>query len=293
MANFSIQRNQSERRVYEQKYATSRANLLIVVACTAINIILLVTNADVYFLFSAFIPYFITGMGMLLCGRFPEEYYVDELAGMQFLDNSVFYILLIISIIIIFIYLFAWYMSKNNRVGWLVFILALFTLDTIGMLINNGISFQSIFDILFHIWVMYYLIVGIKAHYKLKEFSAVEQDILDNNVIGQNQEDVDNVEIIDSSEQNSHILRKADMDVKYRVLLETKIFDYNICYRRVKHTNELVINGNVYDEIVGIVEVSHTLSANVDGHHISAGYTGTHSIIIVDNQVVSKKLRLF
>lgn len=83
------------------------------------------------------------------------------------------------------------------------------------------------------------------------------------------------------------------MDVKYRVLLETKIFDYNICYRRVKHTNELVINGNVYDEIVGIVEVSHTLSANVGGHHISAGYTGTHSIIIVDNQVVSKKLRLF
>ena len=72
-------------------------NLLLVVIFTAINMLLLVTNADLYFLFSAFVPYFIAGIGMLLCGRFPEDYYTDGLEDMIFLDNSFFIVLLLIS----------------------------------------------------------------------------------------------------------------------------------------------------------------------------------------------------
>ena len=42
----------------ESKYNKSIANLLLVVIFTVINIVLLVLNANSYFLFSAFIPYF-------------------------------------------------------------------------------------------------------------------------------------------------------------------------------------------------------------------------------------------
>lgn len=92
---------------------------------------------------------------------------------------------------------------------------------------------------------------------------------------------------------DSKILRRADGTVKCRILLETRVGDYQICYRRVKSVNELVINGMVYDEKKGIVEYAHTLSAVVDGHWIEVGYDGeAYSYIRFDEQEVARKLRL-
>lgn len=284
MANFLTQAPPPQLNPHEQRYNRSRMNLLLVVVFTAINLILLVTNADTYFLFSAFIPYFITVMGMLLCGRFPEEYY-DGMEDMVFLDNSAFVILLIISVVLTLLYLLAWIMSGKKRVGWLIFALVFFALDTIGMLVLNGIAVDSVIDILFHAWVIVDLILGIRAHYKLKKMPVEE---------AQPAEYSEGVsEAINTETQNSPVIRVADPAVKHRVLLETRVLNFDICYRRVKHTNELVINGNIYDEIEGVVEYPHTLKAQIDGHSIEASYNGTYSIISVDGERAAKKLRLF
>lgn len=56
-------------------------------------------------------------------------------------------------------------------------------------------------------------------------------------------------------------------------MAEARILQYNIGYRRVEHTNELVINGNVYDKIEGMAERAHTLEARLDGHWIVAGFS--------------------
>jgi len=284
MANLSMQGRFSQHEIYEQKYHRSRVNLLLVVVFTAINLLLLVTNADSYFLFSAFIPYFIATIGMLLCGRFPEEYYTEELEGMAFLDNSVFVILLVVAVVLTLLYLLAWFMSSKNRVGWLIFALVFFGLDTIGLLLIGGISLDSVFDIVFHGWAIYDLILGVRAHYKWKKLPPEEEPVV---AEGENPEEGA------TETSDSAILREAAKDVKHRVLLETRMFNYDICYRRVKHTNELVINGNVYDEYAGTIEPPHTLSAMVGGHYIEVGYTGSHSFISVDGQNVIKKLRLF
>lgn len=294
MANFQMQGQPSPRALYEQKYRTSRMNLLLVVAFTAINLILLVTNANSYFLFSAFIPYFVTSLGMLFCGRFPEEYYEDGFADMTFLDNAVFVVLLIISIIMTLSYLLTWIMSSKNRSAWLIVALVLFGLDTLGMIFLGGISFDSILDIVFHVWVIYYLVIGIKAAKNLKDLPPEEEFAP---VI-----ETENGEVALSAEgeeqkaeepQDSTPLREADKEVKHRVLLEAYVLNkYDVCYRRVKHTNELVINGKVYDQIEGVIESPHILAAIVDGHTITAGFNGTQSIITVDNETVAKKLRL-
>lgn len=175
MAKFFNQEHLSQREIYEQKYRSSRMNLLLVVVFTAINLLLLVTNSNSYFLFSAFIPYFITSIGMLLCGRFPEEFYADGLEDMPFLDNSFFVILLVISAVLTLLYLLAWFMSSKKRVGWIIFALVFFGIDTLGMLFINGISLESIIDILFHAWVIYYLILGISVYYKLKKLPAEQE----------------------------------------------------------------------------------------------------------------------
>ena len=136
---------------YAQKYTTSRMNLLLVVIFTAINIVLLATNSNVYFLFSAFVPLYITDLGMLLCGRYPEEAYIEAgLEGMEFLNGSFFAVMVVISVVIALLYLLAWFMSSKNRVGWLIFALVLFGIDTLGMFLLGGFAIESILDILFH-----------------------------------------------------------------------------------------------------------------------------------------------
>ena len=288
----------SPRRACERQYLSARSNLLLVIVFTAINLLLLVTNSDMYFLFSASIPYYLVTMGMYMCGRFPAEYYGADFDSLVFLDNSVFVILLVISISIIALYLLTWFMSSKNRCGWLIFALVLFTLDTVGMLLFYGLSFEAAFDILFHAWVIYYLVMGIKAHNKLKTLPPDEETGFPFTVeMPENaEESAENTEAGTENAlnyQNSPILRPADMSVKHRVLLQATAHNLDICYRRVKRTNELVINGNVYAEMTALVEFNHTLSASVSGHDITAGLKGKYSIITVDGNVIAKQMRLY
>ena len=88
-------------------------------------------------------------------------------------------------------------------------------------------------------------------------------------------------------------LRHANMGIKCKILLEKTVGDYSICYRRVKSTNELIVNGVVYDEMTAVVEFEHDLSATVDGHELHAGYdVDSHSYITFDGKRVAEKLRL-
>lgn len=88
------------------------------------------------------------------------------------------------------------------------------------------------------------------------------------------------------------VIRYADFSVKYRVLLQKSYKEYKICYRRVNHVNELVVNGRVYDEKKGIIEFAHKLSARIDGHLIEAGYDGNEtSYINFDKRRIAEKKR--
>ncbi len=87
-------------------------------------------------------------------------------------------------------------------------------------------------------------------------------------------------------------LRAAAKDVKCRIFLEKTVGAYRICYRRVKKTNELVVNGMVYDEMTATIENIHELTAVVDGHDIRAGFGDvSHSYITFDGETVAKKMR--
>ena len=93
--------------------------------------------------------------------------------------------------------------------------------------------------------------------------------------------------------KNDEAIRWADHSVKSRTLLEATAQGYEICYRRVKSVNELVINGIVYDEKKGIMEFEHNLSAVIDGHKIEAGYDHySHSYIIFDGERIAEKPRI-
>ena len=263
----------------ESKYNSSIANLLLVVVFSAVNIVLLLVNANTYFLFSAFLPYFAVDYGMYFCGMYPEEYYYD-VPDMVFEEKSFLGICVAIAAGFLLAYLLCWYLAKKKKIGAVILALVMFLIDTVAMLWLTEFAMDSIIDILMHIWVISYLIIGIVTYFKMKkapdELAEAVEEI---------NKDVE-------PDGDSNVLRMAK-DAKCRVLVEAESNGMHIVFRRVKRTNELVINGCVYDEYVALAEFAHTLTANINGHKVEAIYDGTSSVrIVVDSEIVAKKMRL-
>ena len=92
---------------------------------------------------------------------------------------------------------------------------------------------------------------------------------------------------------NSVPLRRIDEEEKCRILLEGNYGTYRVVYRRVKSTNQLVINNYIYDELTMVIEPAHTLSARIDGHDFVVGYDGRScSYFLVDGNEIAKKIRM-
>jgi len=248
----------------QQKYNSARVNLLLVIILTVVNVALLFGGSETMMLFSASVPYYAIA--------FPVVWGMPELFAFG----------LIVAVVSLVLYFLCWLLSKK-RPGWLVAALVLFILDTMALaglyLLIEEIS--GIVDLAIHVLVLVYLIQGISASAKLKKMPPEEPP----------------AETAGTGEPlpNSTPLRRADEEVKHRVLLEATHGTYRICYRRVKKVNELVINGWVYDEYEALMDTNHTLEARIDGHVITASFDGTtsRSYIHFDGEEVAKKMRWY
>lgn len=160
-----------ERHFLLGRYRVCRLNLLAVTAFTLLNIAILIFGADFYLLFSATIPYFLVLFGLLFCGKMSPEIYnqiYGESATVKILPDAVLYVAITLALLITLLYLLCFFLSDHRRSAWLKVAAVLFTLDTIGMFFTSGFSSNTMLDLIFHVWVLYYLFAGIKAEKRLR-----------------------------------------------------------------------------------------------------------------------------
>lgn len=173
------QGNARQRKMLLQRYENGRSNLLIAIILTAVNILVPIFGTDIYMLFSIFTPTFLSGLAMLICGKYPPEYYTElGLDGFMFYGDGVFFALIAAAIAITLAFLVLWVLSKGGKVVWLIVAAVLFLADGAMIFILGGFDFSYIIDVIFHAWVLYAMISGIIAHYKLKALSEEDGDIL-------------------------------------------------------------------------------------------------------------------
>lgn len=146
----------NSRQYLEGKLKGARHSLLLVLVFTVVNLVLLLTDGNTYFLFSAAVPYYLTGFGIGM----------DYGTGSHVFTTTA----LVISAIILVAYLLCWIFSKK-KVGWYVVALVLFILDTV-LLVLMALALDllrdSIMDLVFHAWVVVELCRALSAHKKLK-----------------------------------------------------------------------------------------------------------------------------
>ena len=116
----SVDKNSPE--YWAKMIAGGRASLLLIVVLTVVNIVLLLIEADRYFVFSASIPYYLTA----ICMGMDSAVY----GGIDAYTTGA----LIVSVIVVGIYLLCWALGKKKP-GWLTAALVLFSLDTVGLLV--------------------------------------------------------------------------------------------------------------------------------------------------------------
>ncbi len=266
------------------RYKSARLELLIVIAFTVLNIVMYFLETSTVMLFSAMIPFLAVFYG--------NGFEIDPEIGFSLGTE----LGLAIAAICLATYLLCWLLSKKNHV-WLIVAAVLYGLDSVIMVYfyyEMEILSDSIIDIVIHCLVMYYFIAGAivgKDLKKLESQAQIPQEAVEFS-IEQDEPSQENI-APQEPEKDSAPLRLADADAKARIFLEADYSGLNIVYRRVKRTNELVINGRVYDEVEMLVETAHILKANVNGTNIQAGINdASRMFIAVNGEVIAKKIRL-
>ncbi len=161
----------SESTLLNNKYRNSRSTLLLCVVFTLINMIMAMTGSDTYFLFSAYVPYYLTLLGVLLCGHGPEDFYIGEYAIEPLESDILMWALAAVALVILIVYFVLWLLSLKPRPVVMILALALFIVDTVGVFVIAGIDPTMIIDYLFHAYVIYSLITGIIYAKKLRELN--------------------------------------------------------------------------------------------------------------------------
>lgn len=154
--NLALQRSIAMRNHLKAIYLRARGNLLMMLCFTAVNLLLLLFNAGVMFLFSATVPYLALLFGM-----------ADD-TGMMIPGA-------ILAVVLVAVYLLCWMFSKNNS-RWLLAALVLFIMDTVclGAYCVLAKDFTGIPDVVFHALVLYYLVSGLRAAKKLESLPPEE-----------------------------------------------------------------------------------------------------------------------
>ena len=148
---------------FQRQVAMGRSALLLVVALTVLNLGLLFSGANTYLLFSASGPYY---LAILARGM--------DLAAYGSVNHGYTWAALAVGAVVLGLYLLCWYLSRKQH-SWLVAGLVFFLLDTICLVLLCRFVFgeylSSVMDFLMHGWVIYELVIAIRAARRLNDGS--------------------------------------------------------------------------------------------------------------------------
>ena len=164
--------NQKDKNSYGKlasRVAGGRYSLLLVLIFTLVNLVMVLLDTDRYFLFSASVPYYMTFYGKAMDNGFTT--------GAWDVNGTYTMTALVVSAVILALYFLCWFLSRKKP-GWMAGALALFTLDTVALLLISYVLYGNILinlvDLLIHIWVLWELFQAVKSHKKLQTLPPEE-----------------------------------------------------------------------------------------------------------------------
>ncbi len=150
---------------FKKSILFARRNLLVMVVLTTFTMIMSSYYRGFPVVLSAFVPQFALQIGIL----FHSEAAID-----WYLIASLSYALCLL------LSYYACYILSKKQASWLLPAFALFAFDTImlGMFVRTGLNTASILNLIFHLWVLYYLALGIMSYFNLRQLVKKSKTIV-------------------------------------------------------------------------------------------------------------------
>ncbi len=158
----------TKRERVETWYRNARYFIMVSIVLTGLVTILTLTMGPHPFELTLVIPHALIVWGYLSSGRASADVY-DAYAEEGFVfsveDDSTLVFSVVAALFVLSLYLVCWYRSKDYRVGWVIAALVLMLIDAVAGIVLYGF-FAS--GVLFHGGIITILIIGIRAHFRLK-----------------------------------------------------------------------------------------------------------------------------
>ena len=230
----------------KNRYRNGRANLLILALLTAVNIVLILIESDVTFLFSATSPTLVFYIASYLYG---------SAAGA------------IAAFSIVAIFLLCYFMSNKHH-GWIVAALILFIADCLVLayfIYAYGFDTSYLIDIAFHVYVLATLIMGAVADVKLSK--AAKDGSINNEPPAENaQLSTETINVNPDLYESSPLHPSDDKGVLW---IDATSGDLHIIVRNKPTSVYLAVNGQVYDETSGIMPKSFFKEMKILGTNVA------------------------
>ena len=267
------------RSAAQNKFEISRKNLLAVVIFTTINVLMVLFNAGLSFLFSAKVPEIIIQIGMVAYG-------ISE-------RGAILFAAAVISFAIIIIYFSCYVLSKKRR-AFILVALIMFSVDFLFLIWTLTLGFDAgiLIDFAFHVWVMYYFIIGTKAWADLKKMPPEEEMAENENREGQAEyEEYTEENDVPKALVNTVPLR--EQSPKGKVVISQTYRDLEIVVKRSFGVTELIVNGMVFAEQKGVLEAAYVLDVCVENTSIKVTMDYLANMeLYVNGDLLARKKRL-
>ncbi|MCI6971722.1 MAG: hypothetical protein MR916_04505 [Eubacterium sp.] len=146
----------SPRKALENRYKGARYDIFIIFALTIVNLVLSFTDSNLYYLFSAEIPFFVLGIGRALL----EKGLISSLTVPS-----------VLSFVFCIPYLFFWIFSKKHY-GCMIAALVYFSIDCVFLV--SVFTKELALEAFIHLVVLGLLIYGVVLGAKLKKMPKDE-----------------------------------------------------------------------------------------------------------------------
>lgn len=156
--------DKNSREYLTQQKKGGRTTLLLILAFTVLNLVLLALDQGTQFLFCASVPYYLTMIGKGIDNGFADGAWPE--------NGTYTVTALVISALILAVYLLCWILSKK-RAGWLTAALVLFAVDTVALIAVSFLLLENpaanIMDLVIHVVAIWELWQALRANRKLAQ----------------------------------------------------------------------------------------------------------------------------
>lgn len=272
---------------YALRYRRATADLCFVAVLAIVNLVISLSGGAMYFFFAAFSP--------------TAAFLYGKAIGIATGETLFITLGIFLSFCLCALYVYLWYKAKRAH-GALAVATVLYGLDTVLIFIFSLIGYGTLgfIDTAAHVFITYNLCQGYLGARALSKYTRLNkaqvEELFRRLMDDSERESFPNEE---KREEEAPPLAKSrpirPAKARKRCFFDTFYEGLHILAYRSFGRTELVINGYVFAEIRGIVEVAYRLEAVVSGHRVTLtmepGMTSADMVLYFDGKEIGRITR--